>query len=189
MERNKTYNRKKICIFSFFVFACGAYLIGRLIYLMIFQHDYYTQKAIELQQRERQIKAARGEIIDRNGVVLATNEAVCTISVIHNQITDEEAVIQILCSELELSEEYVRKRVEKVSSIEKIKSNVPKEIGKRIMAYELAGVKVDEDYKRVYPYNELASKVLGFTGADNQGIIGLESKYESVLKGKDEVGS
>ena len=145
MERNKTYNRKKICIFSFIVFACGFFLIGRLIYLMIFCHDYYTEKAIELQQRERQIKAARGEIIDRNGVVLATNEAVCTISVIHNQITEEEAVIQMLCKELELSEEYVRKRVEKVTSIEKIKSNVSKEVGKRIMAYELDGVKVDED--------------------------------------------
>ena len=185
MERNKTYNRRKICIFCFAIFACGAFLIGRLIYLMIFQHDYYTEKAITLQQRERQIKAARGEIVDRNGVVLATNEAVCTISVIHNQITDEEAVIQMLCEELELSEEYVRKRVEKVTSIEKIKSNVPKEIGKRIMSYELSGVKVDEDYKRVYPYDELASKVLGFTGSDNQGIIGLESKYESVLKGQD----
>lgn len=185
MERNKTYNRKKICIFCFIIFSCAFLLIGRLIYLMIFKHDYYTEKAIELQQRERQIKAARGEIVDRNGVVLATNEAVCTISVIHNQITDEEAVIHMLCKELELSEEYVRKRVEKVTSIEKIKSNVSKEIGKRIMAYEMDGVKVDEDYKRVYPYNELASKVLGFTGSDNQGIIGLESKYEACLKGQD----
>ena len=185
MERNKTYNRRKICVFCFVIYACGVFLIGRLIYLMIFKHDYYTEKAIELQQRERQIKAARGEIVDRNGVVLATNEAVCTISVIHNQITDEEAVIRMLCDELGLSEEYVRKRVEKVTSIEKIKSNVPKDIGKRIMSYKLSGVKIDEDYKRVYPYNELASKVLGFTGSDNQGIIGLESKYESVLKGKD----
>ena len=185
MERNKTYNRRKICIFCLFVLICGVYLIGRLIYLMIFQHDYYSQKAIELQQRERQIKAARGEIVDRNGVVLATNEAVCTISVIHNQIKDAEAVVQMLCAELNLSEEYVRKRIEKVSSIEKIKSNVSKEIGKRILAYELDGVKVDEDYKRVYPYDELASKVLGFTGSDNQGIIGLESKYENVLKGQD----
>ena len=185
MERNKTYNRKKICIFCFLVFACGFLLIGRLIYLMIFRHDYYTEKAIELQQRERQIKAARGEIVDRNGIVLATNEAVCTISVIHNQITDKEAVIRMLCEELDLSEEYVRKRVEKVTSIEKIKSNVPKDIGKRILSYQLSGVKVDEDYKRVYPYNELASKVLGFTGSDNQGIIGLESKYESYLKGQD----
>ena len=185
MERNKTYNRRKICIFCFVVFLIGFLLIGRLIYLMIFRHDYYSQKAIELQQRERQIKAARGEIIDRNGVVLATNEAVCTISVIHNQLTDEETVIQVLCTELGLSEEYVRKRVEKVSSIEKIKSNVPKDVGKKIMSYQLDGVKVDEDYKRVYPYGELASKVLGFTGSDNQGIIGLESKYEQVLKGQD----
>ena len=185
MERNKTYNRKKICMFCFCIFTCGFLLIGRLIYLMIFQHEYYTEKAIQLQQRERQIKAARGEIVDRNGVVLATNEAVCTISVIHNQIKEPEEVIRILCEELELSEEYVRKRVEKVTSIEKIKSNVPKEIGMKILAYELDGVKVDEDYKRVYPYNELASKVLGFTGADNQGIIGLESKYESYLKGEN----
>ncbi|MBR3810974.1 MAG: peptidoglycan glycosyltransferase [Agathobacter sp.] len=185
MVRNKTYNRKKICIFSFFVFACGFCLIGRLIYLMIFCHDYYTQKAIELQQRERQIKAARGEILDRNGIVLATNEAVCTISVVHNQIKDQEAVIQMLCQELGISEETIRKRVEKVSSIEKIKSNVPKEVGKRILSYNLNGVKVDEDYKRVYPYGNLASRVLGFTGADNQGIIGLESKYESYLKGED----
>lgn len=185
MTRNKTYNRKKICIFCFLIFGCACFLIGRLIYIMCFQHEYYTQKAIDLQQRERQIKAARGEIVDRNGVVLATNEPVCTISVIHNQITDEEAVIRVLCSELGLSEEYVRKRVEKVSSIEKIKSNVSKEIGSRIMEYQLDGVKVDEDYKRIYPYNELASKVIGFTGSDNQGIIGLESKYESYLSGQD----
>lgn len=185
MERNKTYNRRKICVFCFFVFACACFLTGRLIYIMLFQHEYYTEKAIQLQQRERQIKAARGEIVDCNGVVLATNEAVCTISVIHNQITDEEAVIHMLCQELELSEEYVRKRVEKVSSIEKIKSNVPKEIGKNILEYQLDGVKVDEDYKRVYPFEELGSKVLGFTGSDNQGIIGLESKYEEYLQGQD----
>lgn len=184
MERNKTYNRKKICLFGGVAIACGICLVGRLIYIMLFQHDYYTEKAIDLQQRERQIKAARGEIIDRNGVVLATNEAVCTISVIHNQIKDEEQVIQVLCQEMGLSEEYVRKRVEKVSSIEKIKSNVPKEIGQKILAYQLDGVKVDEDYKRVYPFSELASKVLGFTGSDNQGIIGLESKYDSYLQGE-----
>lgn len=185
MERNKTYNRKKICVFCFFIFGCACFLIGRLIYLMCFQHEYYSEKAINLQQRERSIKAARGEIVDRNGIVLATNEPVCTISVIHNQITDEEKVILVLCQELGLSEEYVRKRVEKVSSIERIKSNVSKETGKRIMSYELDGVKVDEDYKRIYPYNELASKVLGFTGADNQGIIGLESKYEEYLQGEN----
>ena len=185
MERNKTYNRRKICIFCSIVFLCACLLTGRLIYLMLFRHEYYTEKAIDLQQRERQMKAARGEIVDRNGIVLATNEAVCTVSVIHNQITDAEKVIRILCEELELSEEYVRKRVEKVSSIEKIKSNVPKEIGKHLLEYQLDGVKIDEDYKRVYPYNELASKVLGFTGSDNQGIIGLESKYEEYLQGKD----
>ena len=185
MIRNKTYNRKKICVFCAIAFMIGFFLIGRLIYIMLFQHDYYLKKAIDLQQRERQIKAARGEIVDRNGVVLATNEAVCTISVIHNQITDEEAVIQMLCQELGLSEEYVRKRVEKVSSIEKIKSNVSKEIGKRILSYQLDGVKVDEDYKRYYPYSDLASKVLGFTGSDNQGIIGLEVKYEEYLKGQN----
>ena len=185
MERTKTYNRKKICIFGLGVLLGSCILIGRLIYLMLFQHDYYTEKAIQLQQRERQIKAARGEIVDRNGVILATNEAVCTISVVHNQITDIEKVIAILCKELELSEEYVRKRVEKVTSIEKIRSNVPKAVGKRILEYHLDGVKVDEDYKRVYPYEELASKVLGFTGSDNQGIIGLEAKYDSYLQGKD----
>ena len=185
METNKTYNRKKICIFSFLLILCGCVLLGRLIYLMIARQDYYTEKAIDLQQRERQIKAARGEIVDRNGVVLATNEAVCTISVIHNQITKPEEVIRVLCSELGLSEENVRKRVEKYSSIEKIKSNVPKEIGSKIMSYHLDGVKVDEDYKRVYPYNELASKVLGFTGSDNQGIIGLETVYDEYLNGQD----
>lgn len=185
MERNKTYHRRKICIFALFVFLCGVFLCGRLIYLMLGKQEYYTQKAIELQQRERQIKAARGEITDRNGVILATNEAVCTISVIHNQIKDAEKVIAVLCQELGLSEEYVRKRVEKWSSIEKIKSNVSKQVGKKILEYQLDGVKVDEDYKRVYPFNELASKVLGFTGSDNQGIIGIESKYDSYLQGTD----
>ena len=185
MERNKTYNRKKVCIIAFFVFFCGIFLSGRLVYLMLAKQEYYTQKATEIQQRERQIKAARGEIKDRNGVILATNEAVCTISVIHNQIQDAEKVIAVLCQELGLSEEYVRKRVEKITSIEKIKSNVPKEVGKKILEHELAGVKVDEDYKRVYPFEELASKVLGFTGSDNQGIIGLEAKYDSYLQGKD----
>lgn len=185
MERNRTYNRRKICIFAFFIFFCGIFLMGRLVYLMLAQKDYYTEKAIQLQQRERKIKAARGEIIDCNGIVLATNEAVCTISVIHNQIKDTEKVIAVLCQELELSEEYVRKRVEKITSIEKIKSNVSKEIGKRILQYELDGIKVDEDYKRIYPFDELASKVLGFTGSDNQGIIGLEAKYDSYLQGED----
>ena len=149
------------------VFLCAVFitfgLIGRLIYLMIFDAAYYQELAEDLHEREREIKAARGEIVDRNGVVLATNETVCTISVIHSQIENAEEVIRILASELELDEDDIRKKVEKVSSMEKIKTNVPKDIGDRIREYDLAGVKVDEDYKRYYPYNELASKVLGFT--------------------------
>jgi stage V sporulation protein D (sporulation-specific penicillin-binding protein) len=160
-------------------------LSGRLVYLMVFQSDYYTQEAQNLHERERSIKAARGEILDRNGTVLASNRTVCTISVIHSQIEDEDAVTELLCSELSLSEDEVRKKVSKVSSIEKIKSNVEKEIGDRIRKADMAGVKVDEDYKRYYPYGTLASKVLGFTGADNQGIIGLEVKYEEKMKGTD----
>lgn len=182
-DRNHTYVRKKIALmwflFTFLLFA----LCIRVGYLMIFRSEYYSQKAIELHERERSIKAARGRILDANGEVLADNETVCTISVIYSQITDKEKVIDVLCSELELSEEYVRKRVEKVSSIEKIKSNVPKELGDVIRNYDLDGVKVDEDYKRYYPYDNLASKVLGFTGADNQGIIGLEVKYDEYLQG------
>ena len=182
-QRNHTYLRKKIALVWFlFTFALMALSI-RLGYLMIFRSEYYSEKAIELHERERSIKAARGQILDANGIVLADNETVCTISVIHSQITDKEKVIEVLCSELALSEEYVRKRVEKVSSIEKIKSNVSKELGDIIRNYDLDGVKVDEDYKRYYPYGELASKVLGFTGADNQGIIGLEVKYDSYLQG------
>lgn len=183
--KNKTYNRKKIVI----VFSIAAILllglIGRLAYLMLFEADYYQEKAKQLHEREREIKAARGEIIDANGVVLATNKTVCTISVIHSQITDAERVIAVLCQELEMEEADVRKKVEKVSSRERIKTNVDKEVGDRIREYELDGVKVDEDYKRYYPYDELASKVLGFTGADNQGIIGLEVKYEEYLKGQN----
>ena len=181
--RSKTFHRKKIlivfCVAILVVFG----LIARLVYLMIFDAEYYQKKAEDLHERERVIKAARGEIIDANGVVLATNQSVCTISVIHNQIKDPERVIAVLASELGMEELTVRKRVEKVSSIEKIKSNVPKELGDRIRNYNLDGVKVDEDYKRYYPYNELASKVIGFTGGDNQGIIGLEVKYEEYLKG------
>ena len=158
-------------------------LIGRLVYLMIFCSEYYGKKAEDLHERERDIKAARGKILDANGVVLAANKTVCTISVIHNQIEDPEAVIAALTKELGISEEKVRARVEKVSSIERIKSNVEKETGERIRAYGLAGVKVDEDYKRYYPYDTLASKVLGFTGGDNQGIIGLEVKYDAYLQG------
>ena len=160
-------------------------LAGRLTYLMVFQSAYYTQKALMLHERERSIKAARGEIRDRNGTVLAANKTVCTISVIHSQIKDPEAVIELLCRELSMDEETVRKRVEKVSSIERIKSNVEKETGDRIRKADLGGIKVDEDYKRYYPYDTLASKVLGFTGADNQGIIGLEVKYEDALRGQD----
>lgn len=169
------------------VFLCAAVmifgLIGRLIYLMVFDAEYYQELAEDLHEREREIKAARGEIVDRNGVVLATNRTVCTISVIHSQIEDPEMVIRILAEELEMEESDVRERVEKVSSMEKIKTNVEKETGDRIREYDLAGVKVDEDYKRYYPYDDLASKVLGFTGGDNQGIIGLEVKYEEYLKG------
>ncbi|WP_369523666.1 peptidoglycan D,D-transpeptidase FtsI family protein [Lactonifactor longoviformis] len=152
---------------------------------MVFQSDYYAKKAEELHERERDIKAARGKIIDANGTVLAANKTVCTISVIHSQITDKDAVIAMLQKELGLDEETARKRVEKVSSIERVKTNVEKEVGDRIRNYGLDGVKVDEDFKRYYPYDTLASKVLGFTGGDNQGIIGLEVMYEDVLKGID----
>lgn len=185
MERNKTYHRRKICVIGLVVAACVCVLLGRLVYLMIFRGDYYSRLATDLQQRERQIKAARGKILDAGGVVLAGNKSVCTISVIHNQIKDPEGVIAMLVKELDLPEDRVRKRVEKYSSIEKIKSNVDKETGNRILAYGYAGVKVDEDYKREYPYDDLASKVLGFTGGDNQGIIGLETVYDDYLQGQD----
>ena len=159
-------------------------LIGRLVYLMGFRSDYYYEKAQELHERERDIKAARGRILDANGKVLADNRTVCTISVIHSQIKEPEKVISVLAQELEMEEKDIRKRVEKVSSIERIKTNVEKETGDAIREYGLSGVKVDEDYKRYYPYGSLASKVLGFTGGDNQGIIGLEVKYEEILKGE-----
>lgn len=181
--RNKTYNKKKMLVVFLSALLMIFFLIARLVYLMIFDAAYYQQKAKTLHEREREIKAARGEIIDRNGKVLATNKAVCTISVIHSQITDPKRVIQVLADELGIEKEMIRKRVEKVSSREKIKTNVEKETGDRIRAYELDGVKVDEDFKRYYPYGNLASKVLGFTGGDNQGIIGLEVKYENYLKG------
>ena len=181
--RNKTYNKKKMLVVFLSAFLMILFLIGRLVYLMIFDAEYYQQKAKTLHEREREIKASRGEITDRNGKVLATNKAVCTISVIHSQIKKPEKVIRLLSEELGMEEETIRKRVEKVSSREKIKTNVEKEIGDRIRAYELDGVKVDEDFKRYYPYGNLASKVLGFTGGDNQGIIGLEVKYEEYLKG------
>lgn len=181
--RNKTFNRRKIMIIFVAVLLLMVFLMGRLVYLMIFCSEYYGVRAENLHERERDIKAARGNIYDRNGVVLAENKTVCTISVIHSQIEDPEKVIAVLTKELGMSEETVRKRVEKVSSIERIKMNVEKETGDAIRAYELAGVKIDEDYKRYYPYNELASKVIGFTGGDNQGIIGIEVKYDEYLEG------
>ena len=183
LERNKTRHHGKIFVFFMLVLLCTFILTGRLGYLMIIKGEYYSEVARQLHERERHIKAARGRILDRNGVVIADNRAVCTVSVIHNQIENPEEVIRVLCAELSLPEETVRARVEKRSSIEKIKSNVDKEIGDRIRNYNLPGVKVDEDYKRYYPYNEVASKVLGFTGADNQGIIGLEVIYDEELQG------
>lgn len=183
MYRNKTFNRKKVMIVFVAVFFIMMFLIGRLVYLMIFCSEYYGNKAENLHERERDIKAARGKLLDANGTVLATNKSVCTISVIHNQMEEPEKVIAMLVKELGISEETARKRVEKVSSIERVKTNVAKETGDAIRAYGLSGVKVDEDYKRYYPYGTLASKVLGFTGADNQGILGLEVKYDEYLQG------
>lgn len=183
--KNKTFHRKKIVTVFLVCFAAFIMLIGRLAYLMVYRSEYYSMQAKELHERERSIKAARGRIMDSTGAVLADNKTVCTISVIHSQIEDKEAVIDMLCRELGLSEEYITKRVEKFSSIERIKSNVEKEIGDRIREYNLAGVKIDEDYKRYYPYDSLASKVLGFTGGDNQGIVGLEVIYEEYLKGQE----
>jgi len=183
--KNKTSNRKKIVTVFFVCVAVFMLLLGRLVYLMVFHSAYYSEKAKELHERERSIKAARGRIIDANGTVIADNKTVCTISVIHSQIKDGDKIVEVLCKELDLSEEYVRKRVEKYSSIERIKSNVDKETGDRVRSYNLEGVKVDEDYKRYYPYGSLASKVLGFTGGDNQGIIGLEVKYEEYLRGTE----
>lgn len=183
--KNKTFNRQKIVIVFFACLFIFLMLLGRLTWLMVADSVYYTEKARELHERERSIKAARGRILDAGGKVIADNKTVCTISVIHSQITDPEKVIEVLSRELELPADSVRRRVEKYSSIERIKSNVDKEMGDRIREYDLNGVKVDEDYKRYYPYGKLASKVLGFTGGDNQGIIGLEVKYEDYLKGTD----
>lgn len=172
-----------------FLFGCLTILFlvlaGRLFYLMVLSSEELSEKALGVEQRERSIKAARGIIYDRNGVVLADNQPVCTISVIHSQVTEPEKVIKLLSEKLSMDEAEIRKKVEKVSSREKIKSNVPKETADEIREASLSGVKVDEDYKRYYPYGSLASKVLGFTGSDNQGILGLESKYDSVLKGTD----
>ena len=179
-----TFHKKKIWV----VFVCCILmmsgLIGRLVYLMCFRSDHYYEKAKDLHERERDIKAARGKILDAKGNVLASNRTVCTISVIHSQIKEPEKVIALLTQKLKMDEATVRKRVEKVSSIERVKTNVEKSVGDEIRESNLAGVKVDEDYKRYYPYGSLASKVIGFTGGDNQGIIGLEVKYEDILKGE-----
>lgn len=184
MQYNRIFHRRKIITLFFLLTAAFLFLFGRLVYLMVWRADHYAELATRLHERERSIKAARGRILDRNGTVLADNKTVCTISVIHNQIEDPERVIQVLSEELELPEETVRKRVEKYSSIERVKSNVDKAVGDRIREYDIPGIKVDEDYKRYYPYGELASKVLGFTGGDNQGIIGLEVKYDEYLQGE-----
>ena len=185
MQHLKLYQKGKIVFLFFAVTAILTAACGRLAYLMIVQSDYYGKKAQALHERERSIKAARGKIVDRNGIVLADNRSVCTVSVIHSQIRDLERVIAELAELLELPEDTVRKRVEKVSSIERISSNVPKEIGDAILAKQLEGVKVDEDYRRYYPYDSLASKVIGFTGGDNQGIVGLEVRYDDWLSGED----
>lgn len=184
MKKTMTFHRKKIWLVFLMCAVLLLGLSGRLIFLMGFRSDYYYQKAQELHEREREIKAARGLILDAKGRVLADNKTVCTISVVHSQVREPEKVIKILSQELGMEEEKVRKRVEKISSIERIKTNVEKQTGDKIRGYGLDGVKVDEDYKRYYPYDSLASKVLGFTGGDNQGIIGLEVKYEEILKGK-----
>ncbi len=183
MSSNHTQHRKRTAVLFFLLCLCMAGLAGRLVYLMVYRSDYYSRMAEELHQRERSIKAARGRIIDATGNVIATNRTVCTISVIYNQVEDREQVIRILSEELGMDEGKVRKRVEKRSSREIISTNVDKEIGDRIRNFHLAGVKVDEDYRRYYPYDSLASRVLGFTGGDNQGIIGLEVVYEEWLKG------
>ena len=178
-------HRKKAVILTGLVFIVLITLIGRLSVIMIFESEYYLNRAQDLHERERNIKASRGNILDTNGVVLAANKTVCTISVIHSQIKDKERVTEVLADELGLERNDVLKRVEKVTSIEKIASNVDKETGDRIRGYELEGVKVDEDYKRYYPFSTLASKVLGFTGSDNQGIVGLEAKYDTYLSGNN----
>lgn len=179
----KTYHRKKLLVSITCVIIALLLISIRLLYVCVFQSSYYLEKAQKLHERERDIKALRGEILDRNGVVLASNKTVCTVSVIHSQITQPQEVIQMLVKELDITEEAARKRVEKVSSIERVKTNVDKETGDRIREYNYSGVKVDEDYKRYYPYSKLCSKVLGFTGSDNQGILGLEAKYDAYLSG------
>ena len=184
MKKTMTFHRKKIWMVFLVCALMLLGLVGRLVYLMGVRSDYYYQKAEELHERERVIKAARGQILDAKGRILADNKTVCTISVIHSQIKEPQKVIEVLSKELEIDTDTVRKKVEKISSIERITTNVEKSVGDVIRGYELDGVKVDEDYKRYYPYGSLASKVLGFTGGDNQGIIGLEVKYEEILKGQ-----
>ena len=184
MKKNMTFHKKKVWVVLLGCMLLMVGLMGRLVYLMCFRSDYYYEKAKELHERERDIKAARGEILDAKGRVLASNRTVCTISVIHSQIKEPEKVIALLSEKLEMDEAEVRKRVEKISSIERVKTNVEKSTGDEIRESNLAGVKVDEDYRRYYPLGSLASKVIGFTGGDNQGIIGLEVKYEDILKGK-----
>ena len=181
----RTKQRKMMLIYVCIIYIMMLGVFGKLVYIMVVKGEYYSQKALDVQERERRIKAARGKILDRNNNVIASNKTVCTVSVIHRQIRDTDAVIKMLCEELDLEEKEVRKKVEKVSVREKIKSNVDKEIGDKIRSYDFDGVKVDEDYKRYYPYSSMASKVLGFTGADNQGIVGLEVKYDKYLQGKD----
>lgn len=183
MRKNRTYHKKKtVLVFAVCIFLLAG-LMGRMVYLMIIQSDYYAKKAEQLHERERDIKAARGRILDCKGEILADNKAVCTISVIHSQIKEPEKVVEMLHKELGISVEEAQKRVRTVSAIERVKTNVDKKTGDKIRSYGLDGVKVDEDFKRSYPFDELASKVLGFTGGDNQGIIGLEVMYEDVLKG------
>ncbi len=184
IERKKTYNKQKTLLFAILIILLLLGLIIRLYFVMIVQYDYYSSAATQLHERERAIKALRGEIVDRNKTPLATNITVCTISVIHNQIVDEEETARMLSEELSLSYEEVLKKVQKKSSIERIKTNVEKSVGDKIREYGYLGVKVDEDYKRYYPYNEVASKIIGFTGSDNQGIVGLEVYYDEYLTGK-----
>lgn len=183
MKKNMTFHKKKVWVVFLMCAGMLVGLMGRLVWLMGFRSDHYYEKAEELHERERDIKAARGRILDANGKVLADNKTVCTVSVIHSQVKDPEKVIRLLSAELGISEENIRKKVEKISSIERIRTNVDKETGDIIRRAGLEGVKVDEDYKRYYPYDTLASRVLGFTGGDNQGIIGLEVEYEDVLRG------
>lgn len=185
METNFFYCRKKAFVMCAIVLLCLVGLMGRLVYLMIFQGEKYSKKASDLQYRERQLRGPRGRILDRNGLPLADNQTVCTVSVIHNQIEDSQRVAKLLARELDIDEDKILKKINKVTSIELIKSNVPIETGDRIRKENLKGIKVDVDYSRYYPFGELASKVIGFTGSDNQGIIGLEAIYDKYLKGQN----